>query len=148
MTRALKTLIRKTMNIFINLKRNPYLTLKFIFKYLFVRYLYRTVTWLILTVVFGNSIFEKDIFESITNTLSSFWNSIKNLGWNITVFLEYKLRSFLSWITNKDYSKPQKSGSIIPWFNNTSIPKKPNIGGGDDYNDYTAFKKKQEAEWY
>lgn len=154
MIKAFKTLIRKFVNILINLKRSPLLTIRYIIKYLFVRYLYRTLTWLILTVIFGNSLFERDFLESITNVLLGFWNSVKNLGWNITVFIDYHIRSFLSWITNKDYSNPQKSKSIIPWFNNTpnsTVPKSPNTGGtaaAYATTDYESYRRRQEEEWY
>lgn len=160
MLKAFKTLIRRFVNILINLKQSPLLTLKYIFKYLFVRYIYRTLTWAILTVVLGNSFFERNFLESITNVLSTYWNSVKNLGWNITVFIEYHIRSFLSWITNKDFTnspKPENTNSWFnkPWGNNSSPPQNPTTpsssggsgGGSAGPSDYESFRKKQEAEW-
>lgn len=155
MYKAFKTLISKFINLLINFKKYPVLTSKYILKYLFVRYIYRTITWILFTALLGNSFFDQDIIESIKNTLNWLWGNLKQFTLNCTVFVEHHIRSFISWLTNRDYSKkPDNDSSIYPVVNNpinsnsNPIPKNPGAtGSSSKFPDYESIWRKNDEEW-
>ena len=146
----MKKVFRTLRNYIVSLRHYPIKTLKVIIYNIFVKYVSRTVAWFFITAIFGNSLFDNDIISSLERTLKSLWNSLRFLSFNISNFIENRVRDVLSWLTNRDFTKTSKSESWLPWpiNNNNNKPSNPSMPPRETLDEYQAkIRKLQEENW-
>ena len=146
----MKKIFKTLKNYLISLRNFPVKTLKLFLFNVFIKYIYRTIIDILITALFGNSLFDNDIISSIEKTLKSLWNNIKYFTYNILTFVENRLRDFLSWITNSDFYKSNnKSSTRFPWpTGSNSKPSTPSIPPRESFDEYQSrIKKLKEENW-